>query len=46
MAIKNPNRNYECLVHIESVNCSEGTINRIVINRSKLKKLGFVIIEE
>lgn len=37
---------YEPLVHIESVKCAEGTMNRLVIKRSTAEKLGWLIIEE
>ena len=38
--------NSKAMLSIESVNCEEGTVNRIVINKEKAEKYGFRIIFE
>lgn len=37
--------NYEPVFHIESVKSLVGSVNRIIINKTRLKKAGFVIVE-
>ena len=47
VAIKNGSTgDYDPAIHIESVKCAQGDKNRIVIKRSVLEKLGFLIVEE
>ena len=38
--------NDNVLLHIESVECAEGIVNRIVFKKDEAKKLGWTIIEE
>ena len=40
------NAEYVSVFYIESIRCAEGLVNRIVINKTNLKKAGFVIVEE
>ena len=37
---------FEALVHVESVKCSEGVVNRLVIKKTTAEKLGWIIVEE
>ena len=37
---------FEALIHAESVKCSEGIINRLVIKKSVAKRLGWIVVEE
>ena len=37
---------FDSVFYIESIRCAEGLVNRIVINKTNLKKAGFVIVEE
>ncbi len=46
IGVKNSNGDYKSVVNIESANCLEGTVNRIVIKKTELEKMGFVIVEE
>ena len=46
MGIKNDNGTYESVINVESAVCSEGTVNRVVIKKSLLEKMGWTIIEE
>ena len=46
LGIKNENGDYVNVINSESVICSEGTVNRVVINKSLLEKKGWVIVEE
>ena len=43
---ENENGHTDILVNVESVRCLEGVVNRVVINKTKLKELGWTIIEE
>ncbi len=38
--------NFDALIHVESVKCAEGIINRLVIKRDAANKLGWTIVEE
>lgn len=46
IGIKNSNGDYEAVIHVESVRCDDEIKDRIVIKKSSLEKLGFIIIEE
>ena len=46
VGVKNTNGDYDSILHIESVKCSEGVKNRVVIKRSVLEKLDWIIVEE
>jgi hypothetical protein len=47
VAAKNGNTGVlDALLHIESVKCAEGVVNRLVIKRETAEKLGWTIIEE
>ncbi len=37
---------FEALVHVESVECSEGIVNRLVIKKNAAEKLGWTVVEE
>lgn len=44
VTIRNNNGDYQNVVCIESVNCAQGTIDRIQIKKSVLESLGFTVI--
>lgn len=46
VSVENDNGDYTSIIHIESAVCNEGVVDRVVIKKSVLKELGFVIIEE
>lgn len=46
VSIKNSNGDYEPIIHIESVKCSEGIVDRVVIKKSVLEKAGWLIVED
>lgn len=46
LAVKNRNGDYVSVINIESVNCAQGLVDRVVIKKSALKEAGFLIIEE
>ncbi|ADL36160.1 hypothetical protein bpr_II223 (plasmid) [Butyrivibrio proteoclasticus B316] len=46
IAVKNNNADYPAMVSVESVKCAQGTINRVVIKKSELEKMGFIVVEE
>ncbi len=46
IGLKNSNGDYEPIITVESVKCSEGIVDRIVINKTLLREAGFTIIEE
>ena len=37
---------FESLIYAESVKCSDGIINRLVIKRSVAQRLGWIVVEE
>lgn len=46
IGIKDVNGDFPVVINAESVNCAQGTVNRVVIKKSILEKLGWVIVEE
>jgi len=47
VAAKNGNTGgFDALLHVESVKCAEGVVNRLVIKRATVEKLGWTITEE
>ena len=46
LGIKDKNGAYPAAINIESVHCAEGLVNRIIINKTRLKEAGFTIVEE
>jgi len=45
IGVEDENGSINILVNVESVRCLEGVVNRIVINKAKLKELGWTIVE-
>ena len=45
IGVEDENGSINILVNVESVRCLEGVVNRIVINKAKLKELGWSIVE-
>ncbi len=46
VGVKNSNGDLQPVIHAESVRCADGLVDRVVIHKSELKKLGFLIVEE
>lgn len=44
VAVKNSNGDYQPVIHIESRNCAQGTVDRVEIKKSVLEELGFTVI--
>lgn len=45
IGVEDGNGHTDVIVNVESVKCLEGIVNRVVINKAKLKDLGWIIIE-
>ena len=46
IGVKNSNGDYNPMVYIESVNCLEGTVDRVIIKKSELENMGFAVFIE
>lgn len=44
IAVKNNNGDYQPVIHVESVNCAQGTIDRVEFKKEELENLGFTVI--
>ncbi len=46
LTIRNSNGDDVPIIHVETVNCAQGTVNRIVFKKSEAEQLGFLVVEE
>ncbi len=46
VGVKNSNGDLQPVIHAESVRCADGLVDRVVILKAELRKLGFVIVED
>ncbi len=46
LTIRDSNGDDVPIIHVEAVNCAQGTVNRIVFKKSEAEQLGFLVVEE